>query len=163
MRRCSLVEAFLLSFLGVSLLAQDPDSALLRNLTKPLPQLPVTRVELKASPSLTFEGISAVTTDKQGNIYVIHRPRDAVELARLLRQRSAAGATTGTNRGVDLPMAASGNTTSRSMRWGGSGRRPTRDHAGGQPCVTEVILSSWIETGQVPSVLVAEENQGESR
>lgn len=66
----------LLPFLGVSLLAQDPDSALLRSLTRPLPQLPVTRVELKASPSLIFEGISAVATDKQGNIYVIHRPTD---------------------------------------------------------------------------------------
>ena len=65
-----------LSVLGVPLFAQDRDSDLLRSLTKPLPLLPVDRIEMKARPSLTFEGISAVTTDKQGNIYVIHRPKD---------------------------------------------------------------------------------------
>lgn len=65
-----------LSILGGPLLAQHRDSDLLRSLTKPLPQLSVDLIELKASPSLTFEGISAVTTDKQGNIYVIHRPKD---------------------------------------------------------------------------------------
>jgi DNA-binding beta-propeller fold protein YncE len=61
---------------AMPLLAQHPDSDFLRNLTKSLPPLVVNRVELRASPSLTFEGISAVTTDKQGNIYVIHRPTD---------------------------------------------------------------------------------------
>jgi DNA-binding beta-propeller fold protein YncE len=70
------VILLLVSVMAIPLLAQDPDSDLLRSLTKPLPQLLVNRVELKASPSLTFEGISAVTTDKQGNIYVIHRPTD---------------------------------------------------------------------------------------
>lgn len=73
MNRATLV---ILSLLGVSLLAQDPDSDLLRSLTKSVPQLPVDRVELKTSPPMTFEGISAVTADKQGNIYVIHRPAD---------------------------------------------------------------------------------------
>jgi DNA-binding beta-propeller fold protein YncE len=73
-----MMRAILLLFAvtAMPLLAQDPDSDLLRSLTKPLPQLLVDRVELKASPSMTFEGISAVTTDKQGNIYVIHRPAD---------------------------------------------------------------------------------------
>jgi DNA-binding beta-propeller fold protein YncE len=65
-----------LSLAGVSLLAQDPDSDLLRSLTRPVQQLPVDRVELKTSPLVTFEGISAVTADKQGNLYVIHRPAD---------------------------------------------------------------------------------------
>ena len=66
--------------------AQDRDSDLLRSLTRLLPELPVTRVELKASPPLTFEGISAVTTDKQGNVYVIHRPMDGDPIVVLDRQ-----------------------------------------------------------------------------
>ena len=70
------VIPLLLSVMAVPLLAQDPDSDLLRSLTKLLPELPANRVELKASPPLSFEGISAVTTDKQGNVYVIHRPMD---------------------------------------------------------------------------------------
>jgi DNA-binding beta-propeller fold protein YncE len=70
------VVLLLLCVICVPLLAQDPDSELLRSLTKLLPELPANRVELKASPPLAFEGISAVTTDKQGNVYVIHRPMD---------------------------------------------------------------------------------------
>lgn len=66
----------LLSLTAMPLLAQDPGADLLRSLTKPLPVLRVDRVELKASPSLTFEGISAIATDAQGNIYVLHRPTD---------------------------------------------------------------------------------------
>ncbi len=68
------VIVVLLSLLCVSLLGQDPDSDHLRSLTKPVPQLLVDRVELKTSPPLAFEGISAVAADRQGNIYVIHRP-----------------------------------------------------------------------------------------
>ena len=71
--RATMVFLFVL---GVPLLAQHQDSDRLRSLTKLLPLLPVDRIELKAHPSLTFEGISAVTTDKQGNIYVLHRPKD---------------------------------------------------------------------------------------
>jgi DNA-binding beta-propeller fold protein YncE len=41
---------------------------------KDVPLLPVDRVELK--PAINLEGISAVAADKQGNIYVIHRPTD---------------------------------------------------------------------------------------
>ena len=70
------VILLLLCVIGAPLLGQDSDSERLRSLTKPLPRLPVNRIELKASPSLTFEGISAVTADKQGNIYVLHRPMD---------------------------------------------------------------------------------------
>jgi len=65
-----------LLFISVALLAQEPDSDLLRRLTKSLPELPGTQVELRANPPLSFEGISAVTTDKRGNIYVLHRPVD---------------------------------------------------------------------------------------
>ena len=64
----------LLSLSAMPVLAQDPGADLLRSLTKPLPLLRVDRVELKAIPSLTFEGISAVATDAQGNIFVLHRP-----------------------------------------------------------------------------------------
>jgi len=52
--------------------APDPDSDRLRALTKTTPDLPVDRIELKVNPPL--EGISAVTADERGNIYVIHRP-----------------------------------------------------------------------------------------
>ena len=69
---CSIV--LLLSLSAMPVLAQDPGADLLRSLTKPLPLLRVDRVELKAIPSLTFEGISAVATDAQGNIFVLHRP-----------------------------------------------------------------------------------------
>ena len=67
----------LLIFLtAMPLPAQDPGADLLRRLTKPLPLLRVDRVELKPIPSLTFEGISAIATDAQGNIFVLHRPID---------------------------------------------------------------------------------------
>lgn len=55
-------------------LAQDPDSDRLRDLTKRVRELAVERIELKVRPSMTLEGISAVSADKQGNLYVIHRP-----------------------------------------------------------------------------------------
>ncbi|MEO7366806.1 MAG: hypothetical protein ABIZ36_02545 [Gemmatimonadaceae bacterium] len=64
----------LTSLLSTSLLAQDADSDRLRVLTKSLPQLRLDRVELKTIPSRTFEGISAVSVDSHGNIYVLHRP-----------------------------------------------------------------------------------------
>jgi DNA-binding beta-propeller fold protein YncE len=53
---------------------QDADSDRLLELLKPVPQLPVERINLKVNPPLEFEGISAVTSDRRGNIYVIHRP-----------------------------------------------------------------------------------------
>src|SRR5262245_19240600 len=71
MNRATLV---FLSLIGASLLAQHPDSDRLRDLIKAVPQLSVERFELKVNPPLLLESISAVTADKQGNIYVIHRP-----------------------------------------------------------------------------------------
>jgi DNA-binding beta-propeller fold protein YncE len=53
---------------------QRTDSDRLRARLKTVPQLPVERIELSAIPPLKFEGISAVTADKRGNIYIIHRP-----------------------------------------------------------------------------------------
>ena len=50
------VVLLLLCVICAPLLAQDPDSELLRSLTKLLPELPANRVELKASPPLAFEG-----------------------------------------------------------------------------------------------------------
>jgi hypothetical protein len=64
------------SLAGMSFLAQRSDSNHLRGLTKSLLELPVDRVELKANPSVTFEGITAVASEEQGNIYVLHRPMD---------------------------------------------------------------------------------------
>jgi len=66
----------LLSVLTLPAQAHDPDSNLLRSLTKQLPELPATRLELKANPALIFAGVSAIATDKQGNIYVLDRPAD---------------------------------------------------------------------------------------
>ena len=71
MNRATVVFLYLI---GASLLAQHSDSDRLRDLTKTVPQLPVERVEVKVNSPVTLEGISAVTADKQGNIFVIHRP-----------------------------------------------------------------------------------------
>ena len=58
------------------LFAPDAGSDRLRELLKAAPELPVERVELKVTPPVTFEKISAITADKNGNIYVIHRPQN---------------------------------------------------------------------------------------
>jgi DNA-binding beta-propeller fold protein YncE len=71
MNRATLV---LLSLIGASCMAQHSDADRLRDLIKPVPLLPVDRFELKVHPPLPLEGISAVTADKQGNLYVLHRP-----------------------------------------------------------------------------------------
>lgn len=63
-----------LSFLVYPLAAQDPDSDHLRSLTKQVPPLPVEQIQVKARRSEAFEGISAVATDREGNIYVLDRP-----------------------------------------------------------------------------------------
>jgi len=62
------------SLLSTSLRAQDPDADRLRVLTASVPPLRLDRVELTTSPSRTFEGISAVSVDRHGNIYILHRP-----------------------------------------------------------------------------------------
>lgn len=71
MHRATLV---FLSLIGAALLAQHSDADPLRDLIKAVPQLPVDRFELKVHPPLSLERISAVTADKQGNLYVLHRP-----------------------------------------------------------------------------------------
>ena len=50
------------------------DSDSLRVLIAKVPLLDMERVELH--PNVTLEGISSVTADKAGHIYVIHRPTD---------------------------------------------------------------------------------------
>ena len=54
------------------LLAQDAAHDRFRAIIKDVPLLAVERIELNVTPPL--EGISAVTADKQGNLYVLHRP-----------------------------------------------------------------------------------------
>ena len=71
MHRATLV---LLALFGASLLAQHSDADPLRDLIQAVPPLPVTRFELQVHPPLPLERISAVTADKQGNLYVLHRP-----------------------------------------------------------------------------------------
>jgi hypothetical protein len=63
-----------LSLIGAALLAQHSDAEPLRDLIQAVPQLPMDRFEPKVHPPLPLEGISAVTADKQGNMYVLHRP-----------------------------------------------------------------------------------------
>ena len=64
----------LLSLIGASLLVQHGDADRLRDLIQAVPQLPVDRFELTVHPPLPLEHISAGTADKQGNLYVLHRP-----------------------------------------------------------------------------------------
>lgn len=56
---------------------QEADTEALRALAKTIPLLPVDRIELKVNPPLTLVGYSAAAADKQGNVYVIHRPEGA--------------------------------------------------------------------------------------
>lgn len=58
------------------LLGQETNSDQLHALLENVPQINVERIDVKVNPPMIFEGISAVTTDKRGNIYVIHRPAD---------------------------------------------------------------------------------------
>jgi DNA-binding beta-propeller fold protein YncE len=55
---------------------QRADTEALRALANSVPLLPVERIELKVNPPMTLEGYSAAAGDKQGKIYVIHRPAD---------------------------------------------------------------------------------------
>ncbi len=71
MRLASLI---LLCFVAAPVAAQDADSDLFRDRLEDVPQLPLDRVELAVGPALVLEGISAVSIDGQGNIYVLHRP-----------------------------------------------------------------------------------------
>jgi len=58
----------LVLFTFASVFGHDADSDRLRELLKTVPQLPVERIDLKVNPPLMLEGISAVTSDKRGNI-----------------------------------------------------------------------------------------------
>jgi DNA-binding beta-propeller fold protein YncE len=66
--------AVLLILRAAPIFGQDTSSDQLRALLRSVPQLPVERIDVKVKPPLMFEGISAVTADANGNIYVIHRP-----------------------------------------------------------------------------------------
>jgi len=70
-----MTQLFIL-FLLALMQSPDADSDRLRATLKTVPQLPVERVDMKVTPPLTLDGISSVTADQKGNIYVIHRPAD---------------------------------------------------------------------------------------
>jgi outer membrane protein assembly factor BamB len=53
---------------------QKADTEALRTLVNAAPLLPVEQVEIKINPPMTLEGYSAVAGDKQGNVYILHRP-----------------------------------------------------------------------------------------
>lgn len=59
---------------GAQVSGTQRDTTLLRRLLKDVPQLALEPVELAVHPPLTFDRISALTTDAHGNIYIIHRP-----------------------------------------------------------------------------------------
>jgi DNA-binding beta-propeller fold protein YncE len=52
------------------------DTVALRALTTTSPLLPVDRIALQVHPALTLVRYSAVAGDKDGNLYVLHRPGD---------------------------------------------------------------------------------------
>ncbi len=54
--------------------APDPSTQELRALIKTIPDLPVERIEIKVDPPMKLEGISSIAADKNGNMYVLHRP-----------------------------------------------------------------------------------------
>jgi hypothetical protein len=55
---------------------EQADSDALRALAKATPMLPMERVEIKVNAPFAIGPISAMAQDKQGNIWVIHRPED---------------------------------------------------------------------------------------
>jgi DNA-binding beta-propeller fold protein YncE len=55
---------------------QKADNEQLREMVRALPTLPMLVEEIKITPTMTIEGISAAAGDKNGNIYIIHRPAD---------------------------------------------------------------------------------------
>lgn len=57
-----------------SLAEQIADSEHLRDLVEHVPQLPLDRIEVSVESSPVLEGISAIAADRQGNLYVLHRP-----------------------------------------------------------------------------------------
>jgi len=63
-------------FFPASVFAQDASSQRLRALLKDVPQLPIEQIELKVNPPMRLEGISAVTADRRGNIYLLQRPEN---------------------------------------------------------------------------------------
>ena len=64
----------LLALVARPIAAQVADVARFRELLEEVPQLPFDRSELDVDRSVTLEGVSAVSVDGQGNIYVLHRP-----------------------------------------------------------------------------------------
>jgi hypothetical protein len=77
---------FLLALVPELLAAQHEIPDRLRQLLQNTPPLAVDRIELTVDPTVKLEGISAVTADQQGNIYVIHRPSSGDPIIVLDRQ-----------------------------------------------------------------------------
>jgi len=74
MRPRFVIVMLLMLWTAAPIFGQDTSSDQLRALLRSVPQLPVERIDVKVNPPMMFEGISAVTADAHGNIYVIHRP-----------------------------------------------------------------------------------------
>ena len=77
---------FLLALVPEILAAQHEIPDHLRQLLQNAPPLAVDRIELTVDPTVKLEGISALTADQQGNIYVIHRPSSGDPIVVLDRQ-----------------------------------------------------------------------------
>ena len=67
-------------FLSVPIRAQDTGLDRLRSLTKGVPDLSVDRIELTTTPAMTFEGISAVSADKKGNLASLYLTATAMDV-----------------------------------------------------------------------------------
>src|SRR5919197_3720626 len=78
------VAAMIVALVSMPALAQNQhlspemqaDTEALLALTKTIPLLPLDRIALQVKPAMTLVGYSAVAGDKDGNIYVLHRPKD---------------------------------------------------------------------------------------
>src|SRR5215467_987183 len=78
------VVAMIVAFVSMPALAQNrqlspemqADTAALRALTTTLPLLPVDQIAVQVKPARTLVRYSAVAGDKDGNLYVLHRPEE---------------------------------------------------------------------------------------
>lgn len=77
------VHVILLLLVTSPLFAQDANSEAFRDLLKSVPQLPMERIEIGVSSSVGLVGISAVSVDRLGNIYVLHHPKTGEMIGRI--------------------------------------------------------------------------------
>jgi DNA-binding beta-propeller fold protein YncE len=78
-----LTATLVLLFSTLGAHSQDSDSEKLRALLKSTPDLALQATDVRMPAGLTLVGISSVAADKQGNLYVIHRPESGDPIVEL--------------------------------------------------------------------------------